>query len=368
MKNIRLFTYVATILFSIQLSGQNQITLYPDIDAKISSAYPTTNYATDTTFTSGSITNPAEIIRSLIKFDLSSIPSNAIIGNATLTLYGLNHYGAANSSKLSVISSTWTESSVTWSNQPSTAKSSVSLSNSSYSTEDYYANVTNILKLLVGAEATSINYGFLLKLTLESGDNKLCFASSDHSNPSKHPTLVIQYTVPSEITIYPTKDAEVNSGSASTNYGNSAYLFAEAWSSGVAYYKRAYLEMDLSSIPANSIVAKADLNLFWNGSTSYYHSTSNSASYLQRVTASWSENTITWTNKAASTTTGQLTIPAATSQTQDYTINMTTMVKDWYNQTYSNYGFVIKLATEAVYRRLAFASSDHLTTSKRPSV
>jgi len=68
------------------------------------------------------------IIRGLIKFDLSSIPSNATIVEADLQLYSdtipLNgdlvhaNYGTDNSVLIQQVASSWDASSVTWFNQP----------------------------------------------------------------------------------------------------------------------------------------------------------------------------------------------------------------------------------------------------------
>ena len=64
--------------------------------------------------------------RSLIQFDLSSIPSNATVTSSTLSLYGEatvfegDPLGDISNVSLYKILSPWNEGSVTWNNQPTT--------------------------------------------------------------------------------------------------------------------------------------------------------------------------------------------------------------------------------------------------------
>ena len=64
-----------------------------------------------------------------------------------------------------------------------------------------------------------------------------------------------------------------------------------------------------------------------------------------RVTSSWSSSTVTWNNKPGFTTTGAT--GACSLYSGDwYQINVTSMVKQWLNGSYSNYGFLLKEPTE----------------------
>ena len=64
-----------------------------------------------------------------------------------------------------------------------------------------------------------------------------------------------------------------------------------------------------------------------------------------RVTSSWSSSTVTWNNKPGFTTSGA-TGSCSLYSGDWYQINVTTMVKQWLNGTYSNYGFLLKEPTE----------------------
>src|SRR3989304_2482514 len=71
---------------------EQTLTIQPDssagVDTLLDKSSPTLNFGTNVQINSGERTGFADAIqRSLIKFDLSSIPSNAVIISATLTLY-----------------------------------------------------------------------------------------------------------------------------------------------------------------------------------------------------------------------------------------------------------------------------------------
>ncbi|HVN98281.1 MAG TPA: DNRLRE domain-containing protein, partial [Syntrophorhabdaceae bacterium] len=63
--------------------------------------------------------------------------------------------------------------------------------------------------------------------------------------------------------ISPTADAQVVSGSPSSNYGTSTNLYVQSSNSGAYKDERAWLKFDLSGIPAGSTISSAALQL-WN--------------------------------------------------------------------------------------------------------
>ena len=163
--------------------------------------------------------------------------------------------------------------------------------------------------------------------------------------------------------------------SADNNYGTHPYNRAEVWTSGgYEYHCRFLLKFDLSQIPEDAVVTEAMLYLYnpqdptiaWD-----YHSLNNSQCSLLRITEDWSENTVTWNSfdlSSSTTTEGAISVPAATSQYQDFTIDVTSMVGDWVNGVHPNHGMLMKLNTETVYRKLFFASREYSESSKRPKL
>ncbi len=139
--------------------------------------------------------------RSIVKFDLSTIPSNAIIISAKLTLYSnptpLNgdlvhaNYGTDNSMYIQRVTSNWVAASTVWLNQPSTTTADqVSIPHTPLSSLDL---IDIDVKNLVAAMVSTNNYGFLIRLQNETAYNDRDFSSSKYSNAAKHPTLVVTY-------------------------------------------------------------------------------------------------------------------------------------------------------------------------------
>lgn len=156
--------------------------------------------------------------RALIRFSgLNTIPSGATITSATLKLYGKNTaefislgnsnypgapYGTTNEGYIRRVSPgsayAWNESTVTWIS-PTLAFSGspvnipVSTSQWNWNTS---INVTSMVQSIVNDLASTSfgNNGFLLTLQNEAHYRSAVFASSDHSDSTLWPELVVTYT------------------------------------------------------------------------------------------------------------------------------------------------------------------------------
>jgi hypothetical protein len=141
--------------------------------------------------------------RGLFKFDFSSIPSNATILSAKLTLYSnptpLNgdlinaNSGSNNAMLIQRVTSSWTASTVKWINQPtSTTQDQILIPHTNSSFVDLVdVDVKNLVKSMIGANS---NYGFLIRLQTEQIFNSRIFCSSYYPNSAKHPKIVIEYS------------------------------------------------------------------------------------------------------------------------------------------------------------------------------
>ena len=140
------------------------------------------------------------IVRSVIDFDLSAVPSNANINNAYLSLYAWNSTVASgphsslsgsNACWLQRITENWEESSVTWNNQPGvTTQNQVTLPETSLPDLDYIdIDVTNLVKDMISDPENS--HGFMIRLQEEQFYRRMNFCSSDHADSLKHPKLLI---------------------------------------------------------------------------------------------------------------------------------------------------------------------------------
>ena len=136
-------------------------------------------------------------------FNLSSIPANATILSAKLTLYSnptpqngdLVHAnsGPDNTMLIQRVTSSWIAANVKWTNQPS-----VTIANQiviPHTSQPFLDLVDVDVKALVQPMVTgNVNYGFMIRLQTENIYNSRIFASSFYSNQSLHPKLVVEYT------------------------------------------------------------------------------------------------------------------------------------------------------------------------------
>jgi hypothetical protein len=141
--------------------------------------------------------------RSLILFDLSSLPPGTVVDEALLDLYGRGPVGlgdaasvgnmGANACWLEQIIEPWEDHTVTWNTQPSTSPmNAVLLPESSQIVEDYIGlDVTSMVQAMINSPGTA--HGFALRTQVEAPTRGLFFCGADHSDPSKLPRLRIKF-------------------------------------------------------------------------------------------------------------------------------------------------------------------------------
>ncbi|MEW6536791.1 MAG: DNRLRE domain-containing protein [Candidatus Auribacterota bacterium] len=133
---------------------------------------------------------------SLIEFNLSSIviPTTATIESAVMGVYVSEKYGSVSSGVNAYrITSAWTESGVTWNNQPS-VDTSVAILNSGGLVSSVGWVEWDIKSFVEGwLDTPSTNFGVELR-NIVSG-SQFAYHSSNQSNyPAYRPTLTITYT------------------------------------------------------------------------------------------------------------------------------------------------------------------------------
>jgi hypothetical protein len=186
-------------VFTLTLQpAQNPYDLHFQLVGNTSNSDPTAPEIGAAAWTINSV--PA-YVRGLVKFDLSTLPANAIITSARLSLYSnptpLNgnlvdaNYGIDNTLLLQRVTSNW-NTSFTWQTQPSTdAATQIVIPHTSQSMLDITdLDVTSQMK----AMQQFGNYGFMIRLQNEVIYTSRIFCSSKHAIVSKHPKLVILYT------------------------------------------------------------------------------------------------------------------------------------------------------------------------------
>ena len=152
----------------------------------VSSGFPTCNF------------------RSMLRYDVRSIPANAVITNAKLYLYAKTNningnygnptYGANNTALLQKATTTWNIATVAWNTQPavSTATQKI-LAQSTNTQQNYEVDITDFVQGWVNKPDS--NYGMLLRLQTENYYNSMVFNSGQAADSLK-PRLEICYTVP----------------------------------------------------------------------------------------------------------------------------------------------------------------------------
>lgn len=153
------------------------------------------------------------------------------------------------------------------------------------------------------------------------------------------------------------KDTYVQQSTPTTNYGTSTSLVVGDTTTA-SQATRSYLQPDLSSIPTGGAIISAQLELY-NTGTGFANALTAS---IYRVTAAWTETGITWDTQPAFDTTVQSTasnIPNTVGWVA--WTGLATLVQNWFAGTWTNYGIVVKKATDGTNAgdNKAFYSSDY---------
>lgn len=164
------------------------------------------NYGSSVEFSGISWTDDGTqfIVRSLINFDLDTIPQNAVIDSVKLSLFAYGNVGhgtghstldGSNECYLQRLIQEWEEDQVTWSNQPQTTPlNQVFLPESETEMQDYVGiDVTALVKDMINDPSES--FGFMLRLKNETGYRRMFFATSDVEEAAKRPKLDIYYRI-----------------------------------------------------------------------------------------------------------------------------------------------------------------------------
>ncbi len=392
-----LLVLTAILVSHISFSQCTNLVLQPDstngIDAYFVTVSPSTNNGNEVNILSEAWTsggNPIEG-RSLLKFDLSSIPASATIVSAKLSLYvdtasiwgtaGQPTSGNNNASYLKKVTSAWTELGVTWNTQPTADTAGQILLAQSINTKQDYTDIDVAAFAQTWVTDASQNFGVLIDMITTTQYNAMIFCSSDHPNAAKHPKLEICYINLENpcVTLQPDGadgiDAYFVTVSPGTNNGNEVNILSEAWTSGGNPIEgRSLIKFDLSSIPSGATVTTAKLSLFadstsiW-GTAGQPTSGNNNASYLKRVSSAWTEMGVTWNTQPTSDTTGQILLAQSINTKQDYTdIDVAAFAQTWIDNPSQNFGMLLDMITTTQYNAMIFCSSDHPNAVKHPKL
>ncbi|NOZ06589.1 MAG: DNRLRE domain-containing protein [Chloroflexi bacterium] len=163
---------------------------YANHDTYIVEKDSTTNYGVATTLDVG-YTLATGSMRTLVSFDISPLPPNISITNATLALYVSGTSGTMpRNISARQVTSAWDEYTVTWNTQPGTSGTSTTASVSGTGTVTW--DVTSMVRDWY--DGTAANHGIML-----SGPStpllpyQIAFSPREYSLPSEKPQLTITY-------------------------------------------------------------------------------------------------------------------------------------------------------------------------------
>ncbi|MEO7309156.1 MAG: DNRLRE domain-containing protein [Chitinophagaceae bacterium] len=177
---------------------------YNPTEGTIATTYPNSPGGTDTEFPiqAWTVNGNSLVQRSVMKQDLSGLPSGAIIDSAKLYLYAMPephggnlvdaHFGSNNACWIQRITSPWIGGGnpFTWNAPPSvTTTNQVAIPQSTSSFQNNVLDVTNLVRDLI----SNGNNGIMIRLQSETAYNIRQFASAWYSDPTKRPKLVIYY-------------------------------------------------------------------------------------------------------------------------------------------------------------------------------
>ncbi len=189
------------------------------------------------------------------------------------------------------------------------------------------------------------------------------------------------------VTLTPSRDAYLHMALkpgceyyANTNYGNNPRFYSGEWSaSGYRVNQRSLIDFDVASLPADAVILEARLSLYSMSpqtNDDYRHSSSliipnstfkSNASYLERITGTWSEYAVTYNTQPASSTIGRVQLPESQYYDQNYVnFDVTSLVRDMANSPGSSNGIIMRLSSESKYSRMAFCSKEFSDSARWP--
>ena len=157
--------------------------------------FPSINYGTDTNMGTGyDHCDGGQTARSLMRFDLSSIPVGAYVTQAKLylSLTGSCDIGERTHVETAYrVSSSWSEGSVTWNTQPGYAEGDGSVSIPSRTWGWYSFDVTNLVRGWANDDFP--NYGLAVRGPESSGNDSARLDFDTRHSSTHPPYLTVQY-------------------------------------------------------------------------------------------------------------------------------------------------------------------------------
>gem|GEM_PF-785328 len=245
----------------------------PSISAKIGNIYPNAIAGTDKSeiavfdWTDNGQGIPYYNARTLQLYNISKIPTNAVVNSAKLYYYaktvgstngaaGQPTYGTNNVVLLQKCTSPWSASTLTWNNEPTVdVNTEVILPQSTNTAEDYVVDITNLAQGWVNKPDS--NFGFLLRMQTESNPyNSMIFEAGQAFDTTRNARLEICYSVP---TIVPITLQSFTASAITFRYTSIQFATANETNAASIEIERSY--DGINFLAAGSIAAKGNISL-----------------------------------------------------------------------------------------------------------
>ncbi len=355
-------------------------------DAYIDKANATTNFGSTVSIK----TRPANansLKYGLVRFDVSSIPSGAIIQSGLLGLTVETRRDKNHFDQVHVMTSDWAESGVTWNKRNG---STAWAGGGAFSSADYDAAVLGTVvpkvdERLVTATVTSAvddwingalpNNGFVLVSTgTDAGD--AAYHSRESATVTKRPFLRVVYLqqqlggCSGPTTVESVADTFIDVDKPTNTAGSQTTMKTRP--AAADRLKYSLVQFDLGAIPPGATITAATLTLEVQAARN------NHVDAVHRVLTAWEEGTASWnlrngvspwasgafsTADYAASSLGTIT----PSSTGDKTLSVTTQVQDWVNNGVPNRGFVL-ISTGTDAGDAAYYTREEATASRRPTL
>ncbi|HNT78378.1 MAG TPA: DNRLRE domain-containing protein, partial [Anaerolineae bacterium] len=309
-------------------------------DSYLRSTRPTDNYGTATGLMVGLvdlIPDGETTYRTLVAFNLASLPSDAVILTATLELYQTGSAGSSFSMKVQALTGSWTEAGVTWDDQP-TYTTADEAGSGTVSGDWRQWHITPIVqKWYTGALA---NNGVRLIFDLGLKGSRT-FSAREGAHP---PRLVVEYV--RRATLPALADTTISQLAPSTNYGNAMNIVVLR-NESTFYESHGLLRFDVSGIPAGSTIISAALGLVPTINRAQVNAPQLAVSLApEAIVTTWSEMVVTWNSRPGSQAMGDPPTPWTQGLDRNW-VDVTAIAQGWASGAVTNYGIKLKIAGSA---------------------
>lgn len=269
-----------------------------DRDASVRQSTPSQNLGTSVLANVDGEAGAVE--RTLLGFSLPAMPAGCVLSSAYLRL-DVNIASGGRTFNVYRLGEAWSETEVTWSNQPATTGSPASgttLTAGSENSWQQWQVTTLVSELYAGAT----NHGFVIQDAAEGGSaawNQYITRESTTAGDRAAPRLVVSFAeaacpTPGAQSVFAIEDSFVKQGTPASNFGTTSPLEVRPLT---GQNHRAFFNFALPSVPAGcqAVVAELRLRKF--------------SAFPGRVrvvgnAAAWTEAGVTWANQPGTSGTG----------------------------------------------------------------